>query len=60
VRAYRGSHLELMLALEDLAGGADKPALVMHLPGFNEESIRQTPLLELSRRASRYRKALGR
>ena len=58
IKAYRGSHLELMMALEDAASGGDKPALVVHMPGYNEESIRSTPALELYLAGSRYRKAL--
>jgi hypothetical protein len=46
VQAYRGSHLELMLAMEDSSGGVDKPARVVHMPGFNVESIQRTPMLE--------------
>lgn len=59
VQAYRGSHLELMLALEDSSGGADKPARVVHMPGFNVESIQRTPMLEVYLAGSRYQKALG-
>jgi hypothetical protein len=58
VQAYRGSHLELMLALEDSSGGVDKPARVVHMPGFNVESIQRTPMLELYLAGSRYQKAL--
>jgi len=58
VRAFRGSHLQLMLDLEGLAGGLDKSRLVIHLPGFNEEAVRKTPLLELYSAGVRYRKAL--
>ena len=58
VRAYRGSHLQLLLELEGLAGGLDKSHLVIHLPGFNEETVRKTPLLELYSAGVRYRKAL--
>ena len=47
VRSFRGSHLELMLALEPLAGGVDMTQLVIHLPGFTEETVRSTPMLEL-------------
>ena len=60
VCAWRGSHLELMLALEPLAGGVEKTPLVVHLPGFNEESIRDTPLLALYSAGVRYRKGLDR
>ena len=58
VRAFRGSHLSLMLALEGTAGGVEKVPLVVHLPGFNEEAVKQTPLLELYAAGVRYRKAL--
>src|SRR5262249_19159292 len=58
VHGFRGSYLELMLALEPLEGGVDKAPLVIHLPGFNEESVRSTPLLELYEVGARYRKAL--
>lgn len=58
VLAFRGSHLALMLALEGLAGGVEKAHLLIHLPGYNEESIRQTPLYELYAAGVRYRKAL--
>lgn len=59
IHAFRGSHLALMLELEGLAGGLEKPPLVIHLPGFNEDDVRQTPLLELYMAGARYRKALG-
>lgn len=59
VQAYRGSHLELMLAMEDSSGGVDKPARVVHMPGFNVESIQRTPMLEVYLAGSRYQKALG-
>jgi hypothetical protein len=58
VRAFRGSHLELMLALEPLAGGVDKIPLVIHLPGFTEETVRTTPMFELYEAGVRYRKSL--
>ncbi len=58
VRGFRGSYLELMLAPEPLEGGVEKTPLVIHLPGFNEEAVRSTPLLELYSAGARYRKAL--
>ena len=58
VRAFRGSYLELMLELEDLAAGVEKSQLVVHLPHLNDESIKATPLLELWRAGVRYRKKL--
>ncbi|GAB5545238.1 MAG: PglZ domain-containing protein [Sandaracinaceae bacterium] len=59
VEGYRGSHLELMLALEGQTSGVDKPRLLVHLPGFNEETVKQTPLYELYRAGVRYRKSLS-
>jgi hypothetical protein len=47
VHSYRGSFLELLLDLEPLVNGVDKPPLLIHLPGFNEETVKATPLLEL-------------
>lgn len=58
VRAYRHSHLELMLGLEELAAGTDKAPLVVHLPGFNEDTVKSTPLLELYATGVRFRRAL--
>lgn len=59
VYAFRGSYLELMMALEGVAGGVEKTPLLIHLPGFNEETVKQTPLLELRRAGVRYQKALS-
>ncbi len=59
VRAFRGSHLQLMMELEGVTGGADNLPLVIHLPGFNEDSVKETPLLELYSAGVRFRKALG-
>jgi hypothetical protein len=58
VHAYRGSFLELLLALEFQATGVEKTPLLIHAPGFNEDLIRQTPLLELYSAGVRFRKAL--
>ncbi|MEQ1501356.1 MAG: BREX-6 system phosphatase PglZ [Myxococcota bacterium] len=58
VLAWTGSHLELMLALDTRAAGLEKPPLLVHLPGFNEETIKQTPLYELYAAGARYRKSL--
>lgn len=58
VKAFRGSHLDLMLSLDGLASGAEKTPLLIHVPGFNEETIRQTPSLELYEAGVRYRKSL--
>lgn len=58
VCGYRGSYLELMLALEPLASRTDAGLLVVHLPGFNEDTVRETPLYELYAAGKRFRKAL--
>jgi hypothetical protein len=47
VVAFRGSFLELMLALRSEASTVDKTSLVVHLPGFNTDSVKSTPLLEV-------------
>ncbi|MCA9627441.1 MAG: BREX-6 system phosphatase PglZ, partial [Myxococcales bacterium] len=59
VYRFRGSHLELMLELEDAAKGSEKSPMVLYLPGFNETTIADTPLLELYAAGKRYRRALG-
>lgn len=58
VHAFRGSYLELMLGLEPVTGGVEKRPLLIHLPGFNEDTVRHTPVLELYEAGVRYRKAL--
>ena len=58
VVGFRGSFLELLLNLEPYGSGLDKQPLLVHMPGFNEESIRSTPVLELYTAGVRFRKAL--
>lgn len=58
VVAFRGSYLETLQALESYGSGLDPEPLLVHLPGFTEESIRSTPLLELYETGVRFRKAL--
>lgn len=58
VHAYRGSYVQLLLALEGAVTGSDPPRLLLHLPGFTEEDVREGPLLELYEAGARYRKAL--
>ena len=58
VHALRGSYLELMLALDGVAAGVDKPPLVVHLPGVTRETVRETPMLELYLAGNEFRKAL--
>ncbi len=58
LRAFRGSLLELVLGLEGCADTEAPPRLVVHLPGFNEQRVREGPLLELFRAGRRHRIAL--
>ena len=55
---FRGSFLELLFALEDFGSGLDQAPLLVHLPGFTDETLRTTPLLELAAPATRFRKGL--
>ena len=55
---FRGSYLEMMLALENHGNKESRDLLLIHMPGHTEESIRKTPILELYRAGYRYRKAL--
>jgi hypothetical protein len=58
VVAFRGSFLQTVLALEPYGNSLDKSPLLIHMPGFNEESIRRTPVLELYEAGYRFRKSL--
>ena len=43
----RGSYLELMLALEPYGNGLLPEHVLVHLPGLNKESVKETPVYEL-------------
>ena len=58
VVGYRGSYLELLLALENLQDGLDSESLLLHIPGHTDISIRGTPLLEAYRSGTRFERAL--
>lgn len=58
VIAYRGSYLELFLALESAQEGLDSEPLLLHVPGHTDVSIRNTPLLEAYRSGTRFERAL--
>lgn len=58
VRAFRGSFLELLLALEGHAAGVDRTPLLVHLPGFVEDDVKASPFYEMYVGGKRYRKAL--
>ena len=56
--AYRGSFLELILALDGHDEGATMQPLVLHMPGLNEDDVARTPVYELYRSGRRHRIAL--
>ncbi len=58
VVGFRGSFLELLFQLEPFGSGLGRQPLLIHMPGFNEESIRKTPVLELYEAGVRFRKGL--
>jgi hypothetical protein len=58
VKTFRGSYLETLLDLDGVADGADKPSLLLHLPGFNENTVVDTPVYELYLAGTIYRKGL--
>ncbi len=58
VKAFRGSHLELLMELETLTSTSMRHPLVVHMPTFNAESIKQTPLLELYLAGTNFQKRL--
>src|SRR5690606_17697009 len=58
VLRFDGSFLELMLKLEKFGNGLHPEKVLIHMPGFNEQSIAETPLYELFKAGKRHRKAL--
>src|SRR5690554_2548313 len=59
VCAFRGSFLELMLQLDAQVQGTGNRPLLIHMPGFNEDEIRQTPVFEHYEAGKRFRRALS-
>src|SRR5262249_41380884 len=55
---FRGSYLDMMLALAPYGNSLDPEPLLIHMPGHTEESIRKTPMLELYAAGFRFRRAL--
>ncbi len=47
VIGFRGSYLRVMDALDGPLDGVDAPRLLLHLPGFNKQTVRDGPLLEV-------------
>jgi len=56
--AFRGSFLELMVASKDVLSSKDMPKCVIHMPGFNEQDIKETPILEAYKSGQRWRISL--
>ena len=47
IARYRSSYLELMLALEPYANDLHPEHVLVHLPGLNKDTVRETPVFEL-------------
>lgn len=58
IYAFRGSFLELMIESQEILSGKIKPKCVIHMPGFNEQDIKKTPLLESYKAGQRWRISL--
>jgi len=56
--AFRGSFLELMVESRDVLSVRDVPKCVIHMPGFNEQEIKNTPVLEAYKAGQRWRVSL--
>lgn len=56
--AFRGSFLQLMIDSRELLSGKDIPKCVIHMPGFNEKEIKETPILEAYKAGQRWRASL--
>ncbi len=59
VVAFRGSYLELMLALEPFGNGLYPEKALVHLSGLNKESVKETPVYELYKAGTVFEKGLG-
>jgi len=56
--AFRGSFLELMVKSRDVLSQKEMPKCVIHMPGFNEQEIKATPVLEAYKAGRRWRVSL--
>lgn len=59
VVAFRGSYLELMLALEPYGNGVRPDHLLVHAAGLNKDSIKETPAYELAAAGTIFERNLG-
>ena len=58
VVGFRGSFLDTMFALEPYQDGLDPEPLLLHVPGHNDQTIRETPLLEAYKAGVRFDRSL--
>lgn len=56
---YRNSYLELMLALESYANDLHPEHVLVHLPGLNKDTVRETPVFELYKAGKTFEKNLA-
>jgi PglZ domain len=59
VIAFRGSYLEMLLALEPYGNGLDQEPLLIHMPGHTSKTLAKTPILELYHAGCSHQKALN-
>ncbi|MDQ2642183.1 MAG: hypothetical protein M3020_00085 [Myxococcota bacterium] len=59
VVGFRGSYLELMLALEPYGNGLYPEKVLVHLPRLNKETVKETPVFELYKAGTVFEKGLG-
>lgn len=58
VVSHQGSYLELVLALREFGNGLQPEHVLVHLPGLNKETIKETPVLELYKAGTVFEKNL--
>jgi PglZ domain len=58
VYAFRGSFLQFMIESKEILSGKIVPKCLIHMPRFNEQEIRETPLLEAYKAGQRWRVSL--
>jgi hypothetical protein len=56
---FRGSYLEMLLALEPYGNGDLPDRVIVHLPGHNTDTVLDTPILELYQAGHKHLKALA-
>lgn len=58
VLRFEGSFLQLMLALEPYGNGLHPEKVLVHLPGFNKNTVADTPVYELYKAGRSFERAL--